>query len=49
MKLRLPVHWKMESVSVNGRPASLGGPKKDTVIIATAKERTFEVAGQYSA
>jgi hypothetical protein len=49
VKLRLPLHWKMESVSVNGRPASLGGAKKDTVIIATAKERTFEVAGLYSA
>src|SRR5271157_1121473 len=48
VKLRLPADYKMASVTVNGRPANLGGPHKDTVIIATGSARTFEVVGEYS-
>jgi hypothetical protein len=30
---------------VNGRPATLGGPHNDTVIIATGAEKHFEIIG----
>jgi hypothetical protein len=48
VKLRLPANYKINSARVNGRPANVGGPHKDTVIIATGSERTFEVVGEYS-
>jgi hypothetical protein len=47
VKLRLPASRKFVTVSVNGRPASLGGLHNDTVIVETGSERTFEVAGEY--
>ena len=47
-KLRLPLQTTLQSVTVNGQPASLGGPHKDTVIVATKNERRFEVVGQLS-
>lgn len=47
-KLRLPVQMPLHSVAVNGKPALLGGVHKDTVIIATASEKSFEVVGQFS-
>jgi hypothetical protein len=47
VKLRVPKQNPIRSVTVNGRPATLGGPHNDTVIIATGSERTFEVVGQY--
>ena len=47
-KLRLPLRASLASVTVNGRPASLGGAHKDTVIITTRNERRFEVVGQLS-
>ncbi|HWO31228.1 MAG TPA: hypothetical protein VNO32_20730, partial [Candidatus Acidoferrum sp.] len=47
-KLRLPLQTTLQSVTVNGQPASLGGAHKDTVIIATKNERRFEVVGQLS-
>jgi|SRR5208282_2887968 len=48
VKLRLPANYKISSATVNGRPANVGGPYKDTVVIATGSERTFEVVGEYS-
>jgi hypothetical protein len=45
-KLRLPLESKLRSVSVNGRPAKLGGPHADTVIIATGGEKKFEIVGR---
>jgi hypothetical protein len=48
VKLRLPANYKISSATVNGRPANVGGPHKDTVIMATGSERTFEVVGEYS-
>ena len=48
VKLRVPANYKMSGVTVNGRPANVGGPHKDTVIIATGITRTFEVVGEYS-
>jgi hypothetical protein len=38
----------LESVAVNGQPATLQGIHKDTVIIKTGNERRFEVAGRFA-
>jgi hypothetical protein len=46
VKLRVPAQSPIKSVTVNGRPATLGGLHKDTVIIATGTEKRFEVVGQ---
>jgi hypothetical protein len=43
VKLRTPAPAK--NVTVNGRPATLGGVHGDTVVIRTGTERRFEVAG----
>jgi len=45
-KLRLPVHMSIQTVTVNGQPAAIGGTHKDTVIITTGGERSFEVIGR---
>jgi len=45
-KLRLPVESKLRNVVVNGRPAKLGGPHGDTVIITTGGEKKFEIVGE---
>ena len=46
VKLRLPGGTTAREVSVNGRPATLGGRHNDTVIIQTGNEKVFEVIGQ---
>jgi hypothetical protein len=45
VKLRVPAHNPVRAATVNGRPATLGGPHNDTVIIRTGGERQFEVVG----
>ncbi len=45
-KLRLPVNTKLRRVTVNGRPAKLGGPHGDTVIIKTGGEKKFEIVAE---
>ena len=45
VKLRMPKQTPVRTVTVNGRPATLGGPHNDTVIIATGAEKRFEVVG----
>jgi hypothetical protein len=47
VKLRMPKAITLSRVTVNGRPATLGGPHSDVVTIATGKERRFEVVGQW--
>jgi hypothetical protein len=47
-KIRLPVGSALQSATVNGTPATVGGIHHDTVIIATGKQKTFEVVGQFS-
>ena len=46
VKLRVPKNMSLQSVSVNGRPGKLSGAQKDTVVIATGKERQFEIVGR---
>src|SRR6266487_3488034 len=45
VKLRLPSQSTLQSVTVNSRPGTIGGPHKDTVIIETDNEKVFEVVG----
>jgi len=47
VKLRLPEQYSLGTVTVNGRPAQIGGPHKDTVIIAAGNESRFEVVGLF--
>jgi hypothetical protein len=46
LKLRLPADRLIQSVTVNGRPAALGGLHGDTAIFRTGSERRFEVSAQ---
>lgn len=46
VKLRLPLNTKIQKVTVNGKPASLGGPHVDSIIVATGNERKFEITGE---
>lgn len=46
LKFRLPAAMSLRSVSVNGQPAELGGPHRQSVIIQTGKEKDFELVGQ---
>ena len=48
IKLRVPASSKIQSVTVNGRSASLAGAQQDTVIIIPGMARTFAVVGQLS-
>jgi len=45
-KLRLPTNSSLKTITVNGRPTTLGGIHKDTVVIETGVEKTFEVVGR---
>ena len=47
-KLRLPAQTPLRAVTVNSRVATLGGIHGDTVIIATGKEKQFEIVGRLS-
>jgi hypothetical protein len=47
-KIRLPAGSTLQSVSVNGTPATVGGIHRDTVIIATGTQKMFEVVGQFN-
>jgi hypothetical protein len=48
LKMRLPVEHKLQSATVNGRAATIGGAHDDTVVIATGSARQFEVVGEFS-
>ncbi len=48
LKMRLPAGNTLQSATVNGKAAVIGGPHRDTVIVATAGGRQFEVVGRYS-
>jgi hypothetical protein len=46
VKLRTPRQMPLGKVTVNGRPATLGGRHNDTISIATGTGKYFEVVGQ---
>jgi hypothetical protein len=46
VKLRLPPQMPIESVTVNGRLATLQGIHRDTVIVRTGTERKLQVSGR---
>jgi hypothetical protein len=46
VKLRVPRQTPLRTVTVNGRPAEISGKDKDTVVIATGAQKSFEVVGQ---
>jgi hypothetical protein len=48
VKFRLPKQNALQSVSVNGRPAKLGGLHSDVAIFSTRNEKRFEVVGEFS-
>ena len=48
VKLRLPKQHTLKTVTVNGKPAEVGGLHKDTVSIATADQTRFEVVGEFA-
>jgi hypothetical protein len=47
VKLRLPEQYSLGTVTVNGRPAQIGGLHKDTVMISAGSESKFEVVGLF--
>jgi hypothetical protein len=47
-KLRLPAEMAVQSVAVNGKPASFAGIHNDTVVITTSGEKKFEVVAKLS-
>jgi hypothetical protein len=47
LHVKLRTRSRLRNVTVNGRPAELGGPHNDTAIFETGHEKHFEVAGEY--
>lgn len=47
VKMRLPEKNHLQRVTVNGRPAAIGGLHNDTAIVHTGTEHQFEVVGEY--
>ncbi len=47
VKLRLPKENTLQSVTVNGRPAKLGGAHNDVAIFATRADKHFDVVGTF--
>ena len=48
VKLRLPLDRKLESVTVNNRPTTLGGVHNDSVIIPTNGTTRFELLAKFA-
>ena len=48
LKLRLPAASKLQSASVNGKEAKIGGKQNDVVMISTAGLKHFEIVAHYS-
>jgi len=48
LKLRLPPEHAPHTVTVNGRKSDLAGSGRDTVIIDTAGEKSFEVVAHHN-
>jgi hypothetical protein len=48
LQVKLRTGHRLRNVTVNGRPAKLGGAHNDTAIFETGHEKHFEVIGEYS-
>jgi hypothetical protein len=48
LKLRLPLHSRLQSVTVNGNPVNVAGAPRDTVVIRPEGKRNFEIVGKYA-
>jgi hypothetical protein len=48
LHVKLRIGSRLRNVTVNGRPAKLGGMHNDTAIFETGHEKHFEVSGEYS-
>lgn len=48
VKLRTGKNAPLRRATVNGRPATLGGPQNDTVVIPTGAAQRFEVIGYFT-
>jgi hypothetical protein len=48
VKFRLPAQYKLQSVSVNGKPAKIGGPHNDAAIVDTGSARHFDLTAEFS-
>lgn len=48
VKLRLPKRNSLKTVMVNGKPAKIGGPHQDSVIITTGNQTRFEITADYA-
>src|SRR5882762_2352130 len=47
LKLRLPAERTLQTVTVNGQRATMGGVHKDTVVISAGSDRHFAVAARW--
>ncbi|HKS80480.1 MAG TPA: hypothetical protein VJR23_03165 [Candidatus Acidoferrales bacterium] len=48
LKLRAPKSMKLQSATVNGKEAKIGGTQDDVVLIAPGAEKRFEVVAHFS-
>ena len=48
LKLRVPKTSSLQSATVNGKDAKLGGTQNDVVIIPAGGQKHFEVVARYS-
>jgi hypothetical protein len=48
VKLRLPNGSALQTATVNGRAATIGGPHSDTVLISAIDESRFEIVAKYN-
>jgi hypothetical protein len=47
VKLRPPAGMMLDRAIVNGRPATIGGLHRDTVVVPVRNDRRFEIRGQF--
>jgi hypothetical protein len=48
VKLRLPKQYALRKPMVNGRPAAIGGPHNDSVIVQTGSEQHFQISAEFA-
>jgi hypothetical protein len=48
IKLRVPKQYALRKPIVNGRPAEIGGPHNDSVIVQTGREQHFKISAEFA-